>query len=70
MIQIILTLLLLPLLIQARAVPLNASVDGVSTIVAIYADAAQEPIPPLGWTFQWNAQGAIGKAANSLSIIA
>lgn len=64
MIQIIITLLILPLLAQAEDVPLKASVDSASTIVAVFADAAKEPIPPLGWTFQWNAHGALGTAAN------
>lgn len=68
MIQIIITLLLLPLLIQAQDGPLNASANRASSIVAVYADAAKEPIPPLGWSFQWNAHGAIGKAANYESL--
>ncbi len=64
MIRVILTLLLMPLLIQAEEKPLNASANRAPTIVAVYADASKEPIPPLGWSFQWNAQGPIGKAAN------
>ena len=54
----------MPLLIQAEEKPLNASANRAPTIVAVYADAAKEPIPPLGWSFEWNAQGPIGKAAN------
>ncbi|RFC45725.1 MAG: Lysophospholipase L1 [Verrucomicrobia bacterium] len=64
MMQIMLALLLMPLLVQAQTVPVNASVDSASTLVAVFADAAKEPVPPSGWSFQWNAHGALGTAAN------
>ena len=32
-------------------------------IIAVYGDAAISPTPPPGWTFQWNARGAVGASA-------
>jgi lysophospholipase L1-like esterase len=29
-------------------------------IIAVYGDAAIAPIPPPGWSFQWNARGKLG----------
>jgi lysophospholipase L1-like esterase len=32
-------------------------------IIAVYGDAAISPTPPPGWSFQWNARGAVGDSA-------
>ena len=38
----------------------GAAIARAETIIAVYGDAATSPIPPPGWSFQWNARGNLG----------
>jgi lysophospholipase L1-like esterase len=45
-----------------------AAVARAEPIIAVYGDAAIASTPPPGWTFQWNARGAVGASAGYASL--
>lgn len=58
--RILTVLLALPFLIHAQNGTLRPSDARAETIIAVYGDAAIAPVPPVGWTFQWNARSKLG----------
>ncbi|MFN0076909.1 MAG: GDSL-type esterase/lipase family protein [Prosthecobacter sp.] len=60
-----LTTLLLVALVSLHAEPSTPKTGKPESknIIAVYGDAAIAPIPPPGWSFQWNARGNLGDSA-------